>query len=124
MQRVAGCGDPLIESITAKTKAPVKAKILNRVAIFAMLTDPDAVTGINSRFIRLALRGFFYLERHMFSMLTNLTKAAVSVALSPIALVVDVVTLPASSEHPTKGAFDNTAALLKNAGKQASDAVK
>lgn len=32
--------------------------------------------------------------------------------------------LPASSEHPLKGAFDNTAALLKNAGKQASEAVK
>ena len=60
----------------------------------------------------------------MFSLISGLTKAAVSVALSPVALVVDIVTLPASSEHPTKGAFDNTAALLKNAGKQASEAVK
>jgi hypothetical protein len=70
------------------------------------------------------VRGLFRLERHMFSMLTNLTKAAVSVALTPVAVVVDVITLPVSAEHPTKGAFDNTSALLKNAGKQVSEAVK
>lgn len=60
----------------------------------------------------------------MFSMLLSLTKAAISVALTPVAVVVDIVSLPVSSEHPTKGAFDNTATLLKNAGEQVAKAVK
>lgn len=60
----------------------------------------------------------------MFGLLSGLTKAAVSVALTPVALVVDVVTLPASAEDYRKGPFDNTAALLKNAGKQVGEAIK
>jgi hypothetical protein len=52
----------------------------------------------------------------MFEMLGNLAKAAVSVAVAPVALAVDIVTLPASAEDPHRGAFDRTAALLDNAG--------
>lgn len=50
------------------------------------------------------------------NMLTNLTKAAVSVVLAPVALVVDLVTLPASSMSPYRGVFDRTRDLLANAG--------
>lgn len=60
----------------------------------------------------------------MFSMLSNLTKAAVSVALAPVVIVVDVVTLPATADDPRKGAFDNTAKLLSNAGECISKAVE
>ena len=57
-------------------------------------------------------------------MLFELVKAATAVALSPVALVVDIVTLPASAEDPRRGAFDRTAALLDSAGKNVSKAVK
>jgi hypothetical protein len=51
---------------------------------------------------------------------TNLVKASVAAAAAPIALVADVVTLPASAEHPTRGPFDRTCQMLEAAG----DAVK
>lgn len=60
----------------------------------------------------------------MFSLLSNLTKAAVSVALSPVALAVDIVTLPASAEDPKRGAFDRTAKLLDAAGSAIVKATK
>lgn len=49
-------------------------------------------------------------------MLGNLLKAAVAIVAAPVALVVDIVTLPASAEHPTRGAFDRTAAMLDAVG--------
>jgi hypothetical protein len=60
----------------------------------------------------------------MFGMLTNVAKAAVSVVAAPIALAVDVVTLPASSMDPHCGAFDRTAELLDNVGDCITKAVK
>lgn len=58
------------------------------------------------------------------NLLTNLVKAAVSVALTPVAAVADVLTLPASSLDPYRGPFDRTAAMLKNAGECAVEAVR
>lgn len=57
-------------------------------------------------------------------MLGNLLKAAVAVVAAPVALVLDIVTLPASAEHPTRGAFDRTAAMLDAAGDNMKQAVK
>ena len=57
-------------------------------------------------------------------MLFELVKAAAAVALSPVALVADIVTLPASSCDYTRGPFDRTAKLLDAAGKNVSKAVK
>ena len=57
-------------------------------------------------------------------MLVNLLKAATAVVLTPIALVVDIVTLPESSCDIRKGAFDRTSALLDAAGKNVMDAVE
>jgi len=60
----------------------------------------------------------------MFSMLTNLTKAAVAVAVAPVALVVDIVTLPDSASSYNKGPFDRTAKVLGAAGDAVSKAIK
>lgn len=60
----------------------------------------------------------------MFNLLTNLVKAAVAVAASPVAATVDLVTLPASSLDPQRGPFDRTADLLKTAGECIDEAVK
>jgi len=60
----------------------------------------------------------------MFSMLTNLTKAAVAVAVSPVALAVDIVTLPDSASSLDKGPFDRTAKVLGAAGDAVSKAIK
>lgn len=60
----------------------------------------------------------------MLSLLTNLTKAAVAVVISPVAVVADVLTLPASSIDPHRGPFDRTAAVLEAAGRCFSEAVK
>lgn len=57
-------------------------------------------------------------------MFGNLLKAAVAVVAAPVALVVDIVTLPASAEHSTCGAFDRTAAMLDAAGDNMKQAVK
>ena len=60
----------------------------------------------------------------MFGMLENLAKAAVSVVAAPVALVADIVTLPASAEDPHRDPFGRTAALLGNAGDCMKEAVK
>jgi hypothetical protein len=60
----------------------------------------------------------------MFGILENLTKAAVAVVLTPVAVVVDVVSLPASSMDHRRGAFDNTEKLLKAAAKNVEEAIK
>lgn len=60
----------------------------------------------------------------MFSMLSNIAKATVAVVVSPVALAVDIVTLPASSCDFNRGPFDRTEKMLDAAGKAISDAVK
>lgn len=57
-------------------------------------------------------------------MFTNLLKATISTALTPVALVADIVTLPASADSVNRGPFDRTAKLLKNAGECVNQAVK
>lgn len=59
----------------------------------------------------------------MFGILGNLTKAAVAVALTPVAVVMDVVTLPASAERGDDHPFQRTGDLLNAAGKNISKAV-
>jgi len=59
----------------------------------------------------------------MFSMLKNLTKAAVSVAVAPVALVVDIATLPSSANYNTDP-FERTKKLLNGAGDSFNEAVK
>lgn len=59
----------------------------------------------------------------MFGMLTNLTKAALAVAVSPVALAVDIVTLPASAGS-NNGPFDRTTAVLGAAGDAVTKAIK
>lgn len=59
----------------------------------------------------------------MIKSLSNLTKAAVSVMLTPITLAVDVCTLPESAyndRHP----FSRTGQMLTNAGKCAKRALE
>lgn len=59
----------------------------------------------------------------MLGLLTNLTKAAVAVVATPVALVADVLTLPASSMDPYRGPFERTARTLKQAGDAFDEAV-
>ena len=56
-------------------------------------------------------------------MLTNLIKAAVSVAVTPAAVIADVLTLPASA-HDGKATFGRTAQLLNNAGANVQSAIE
>jgi hypothetical protein len=55
-------------------------------------------------------------------MFALIIKAVVAVAVSPVALVVDIVTLPASA-FDNKDAFHRTGALLKSAGDNVMKAV-
>jgi hypothetical protein len=55
-------------------------------------------------------------------MITNLLKAAIAVAVSPVAAIVDIVTLPASA-FENKDAFHRTASLLESAGENVTRAV-
>lgn len=57
------------------------------------------------------------------NMLLNLTKAAVSVAVAPVALVADICTLPSSGYNDTPP-FARTGGLLSNAGACVREAVK
>lgn len=59
----------------------------------------------------------------MFDTLTKLTKAAVAVTLSPVALAVDIVTLPVSAENGDEP-FKRTEKLLSSAGENVSKALK
>lgn len=59
----------------------------------------------------------------LFNLLTNVTKAAVAVAASPVALVVDVVTLPASAIDGDD-AFGRTGRMLGAASDAMKEAVK
>lgn len=60
----------------------------------------------------------------MFNTLSNLAKAAVATVLTPVAVVADVLTLPASSMDPHRGPFDRTEAMLKSAGECFQEAIK
>lgn len=57
-------------------------------------------------------------------MLLNILKAATSVALTPVAVVADVLTMPASAERGDAHPFGRTGALLSNAGECIADAVR
>ncbi len=57
-------------------------------------------------------------------MFGSLLKAAVGVVLTPIAVVVDIVTLPATADTPHRGAFDNTGHMLNSVGKNIDKALK
>lgn len=54
---------------------------------------------------------------------TNLTKAAVAVAVSPVAVVADVLTLP-STAIDGKPAFGKTTTMLRGAGDCMREAIK
>lgn len=56
--------------------------------------------------------------------LTNLAKAAVAVAVTPAAVLVDVLTLPASSMDPHRGPFDRTAKMANAAGRCITEALR
>jgi hypothetical protein len=56
--------------------------------------------------------------------LINLTKAAVAVVATPVALVADVLTLPASSMDPYRGPFDRTGRMLNRVGECIDEATK
>lgn len=59
----------------------------------------------------------------MFGLLESLTKAAVAVAVTPIDLAIDVVTLPASSMDPHRGPFERTGKRLEQVAQNVNDAV-
>jgi hypothetical protein len=58
------------------------------------------------------------------TILANLTKAAIAAAVSPVALIADVLTLPASSMDPHRGPFERTAGILNTAGACVVQAIK
>jgi hypothetical protein len=60
----------------------------------------------------------------MFETVTNLAKAAAAVAITPAALVADVLTLPASSFDPHRGPFERTTKVLEAAGQCAMEALR
>lgn len=60
----------------------------------------------------------------MFESISNLAKAAVSVALTPVAFAVDIAKLPASALDPHKHPFEETKGMLSNAGDCVKEAVK
>ncbi len=60
----------------------------------------------------------------MFKMLSNLAKAAVSVAVTPVTAAVDILTIPDSACDPHKGVFDRTAKKFQQAADAIDEAVK
>ena len=58
----------------------------------------------------------------MFGILTSLTKAVVAVALTPVAIAVDIVTLPFDADGGD--AFSRTEAMLEAVGDNISDTLK
>jgi hypothetical protein len=54
----------------------------------------------------------------------NLLKAAIGVVVSPVAIVVDLLTLPASSMDPHRGPFDRTDKILTAVGRCVRNAVE
>lgn len=56
-------------------------------------------------------------------MILNLIKASIAVAVAPIALLVDIATLPASAEDCRRGPFDRTGKTLSVAGECIKQAI-
>jgi hypothetical protein len=56
------------------------------------------------------------------SALTNVAKAGIAVAVSPVTLIADVVTLPASA-HDNKDPFHRTGRMFSAAAKCINEAV-
>ncbi|WP_180004044.1 MULTISPECIES: hypothetical protein [unclassified Acinetobacter] len=59
----------------------------------------------------------------MFGMLESLTKAAVSVAVTPVTAVVDTVMIPIDASEDGE-VFQRTSAMLGNAAENMNDAIK
>jgi hypothetical protein len=59
----------------------------------------------------------------MFGILEKLTKATIAVALSPVALAVDLATLPISADNGDAHPFGRTGKLLGSAGDNIKKAV-
>lgn len=57
-------------------------------------------------------------------MFPNILKAAVSVVLTPVAVVVDVVRLPVTAEKTTGRAFECTEFLIDSAAKNVKKIVE
>lgn len=60
----------------------------------------------------------------MFELLKGLTKAAVGVAVAPIAIAVDIVTLPSCAVDYEKGPFDRTGKVMDSIGENISKALE
>ncbi len=60
----------------------------------------------------------------MFKMLSNLAKAAISVAVTPVTAAVDILTIPDSACDPHTGVFDRTAKKFQQAADAIDEAVK
>lgn len=59
----------------------------------------------------------------MFGMLEGLTKAAVSIAVTPVAVAVDTVMIPVDASEDGE-VFQRTKSTINNAAENFSDAVK
>jgi hypothetical protein len=58
------------------------------------------------------------------NLLTNVAKAGVALVAAPVALVADIVTLPASADDPCRGPFERTGKTLNAAGDCMKEAIK
>lgn len=65
----------------------------------------------------------YKLENIMFGMLESLTKAAVSVAVTPVTAVIDAVMIPVDATEDGE-VFQRTKNTLNNASKNFNEAVK
>ena len=59
----------------------------------------------------------------MISLLTNLTKAVVAVAATPIVVIVDILTLISNVNDPYNGPFHRTKYMFDAAGEAMKEAV-
>lgn len=57
-------------------------------------------------------------------MFGNLLKAAVGVVLTPVALAVDIVKIPVTSDDHRRSAFEQTESMLESVGDNISKALK
>jgi hypothetical protein len=59
----------------------------------------------------------------MKSNLSDLLKATVAIVMTPVALTIDVLTLPASAERGDSHPFNRTGFLLKSIGKNVKKVI-
>lgn len=57
-------------------------------------------------------------------MFSNLFKAAVATALTPVAVVVDIVKLPVTADDHRRSPFEETNKMLESVGDNISKALK